>query len=93
MSDFELRAQLYNGNISVVYHAVDRRSGITVALKGYKRNKLTAIERHQVSREIQLHTKLAHASIIGMYAAWKDRSFVYMVLEWAPGVRQCAVCM
>jgi aurora kinase len=38
----------YNGNISMVYHAIDKRSGITVALKLYKRAKLTAIERHQV---------------------------------------------
>ncbi|GFH26984.1 protein kinase domain-containing protein [Haematococcus lacustris] len=47
VSDFELRALMYNGNISMVYHAVDRRSGVTIALKLYKRAKLTAIERHQ----------------------------------------------
>lgn len=48
VSDFDVRALLYNGNISMVYHAVDKRSGITVALKLYKRAKLTVIERHQV---------------------------------------------
>ena len=42
----------------------------------------------QVSREIQLHTSLIHDSIIGMYAAWKDSSHVYMVLEWAAGVSE-----
>ncbi|GFH20256.1 protein kinase domain-containing protein, partial [Haematococcus lacustris] len=47
VTDFDLRALMYNGNISMVYHAVDRRSGITIALKLYKRVKLTAIERHQ----------------------------------------------
>ncbi|KAJ9528355.1 hypothetical protein QJQ45_014333 [Haematococcus lacustris] len=85
VSDFELRALMYNGNISMVYHAVDRRSGVTVALKLYKRAKLTAIERHQVAREIKLHINLCHDSIIAMYAAWKDRNYVYMALEWAPG--------
>ncbi|KAL6762275.1 kinase-like domain-containing protein [Haematococcus lacustris] len=76
---------MYNGNISMVYHAVDRRSGVTIALKLYKRAKLTAIERHQVAREIKLHINLCHDSIIAMYAAWKDRNYVYMALEWAPG--------
>ena len=32
----------------MVYHAVDKRSGITLALKLYKRHKLNEIERHQV---------------------------------------------
>eukprot|EP00197_Chlamydomonas_leiostraca_P009590 CAMPEP_0202861950 /NCGR_PEP_ID=MMETSP1391-20130828/3158_1 /ASSEMBLY_ACC=CAM_ASM_000867 /TAXON_ID=1034604 /ORGANISM="Chlamydomonas leiostraca, Strain SAG 11-49" /LENGTH=688 /DNA_ID=CAMNT_0049541413 /DNA_START=154 /DNA_END=2220 /DNA_ORIENTATION=- len=85
VSDFDLRALMYNGNISMVYHAVDKRSGITVALKLYKRHKLTVIERHQVAREIKLHVGLAHDAIIAMYAAWKDRSYVYLALEWAPG--------
>lgn len=49
MSDFDLRKLMYNGAISMVYHAVDKRSGITVALKLYKRIKLNEIERHQVS--------------------------------------------
>ena len=41
----------------------------------------------QVAREIKLHVNLAHDSIIAMYAAWKDRNYVYLALEWAPGVR------
>ncbi len=41
---------------------------------------------HQVAREIKLHISLCHSSIIAMYAAWKDRQYVYFALEWAPGV-------
>jgi hypothetical protein len=40
----------------------------------------------QVAREIKLHINLNHASIIAMYAAWKDKQYVYLALEWAPGV-------
>jgi hypothetical protein len=43
-----------------------------------------------VAREIRLHSDLAHDSIIALYSAWKDRAYVYMALEWAPGVRQKA---
>ena len=44
-------------------------------------------ERSQVAREIRLHTQLCHETIIAMYAAWEDASYVYMLLEWAAGVR------
>ncbi|PNH08919.1 Aurora kinase C, partial [Tetrabaena socialis] len=40
---------------------------------------------HPVAREIRLHADLCHDSIIAMYAAWKDRAYVYLALEWAPG--------
>lgn len=41
-------------------------------------------ERHQIAREIWLHIQLHHPSIIALYAAWKDRDYIYLVLEWAP---------
>lgn len=40
-----------------------------------------------MAREIRLHSDLAHDSIIALYAAWKDKAYVYLALEWAPGVR------
>ena len=44
-------------------------------------------ERHQVAREVQLHSRLCHDSIIAMYAAWQDKDYVFILLEWAAGVR------
>lgn len=41
----------------------------------------------QVAREIRLHSTLDNEAIIGMFAAWKDRHYVYIALEWAHGVR------
>lgn len=52
VDEFEIRRLMYNGNISAVYHAVDKHSGITVALKLYKRAKLTDIERTQVCMHV-----------------------------------------
>lgn len=55
---------------------------------------LNDMERHQIAREIWLHIQLNHPSIIALYAAWKDRDYIYLVLEWAPevrlGLRRCA---
>lgn len=86
LEDFEVKAQMYKGKISLVYHVVDKRSGLSLALKMYKRCKLNEIERRQVSREIRLHSDLDHPSIIKLYAAWKDRAFVFMALELALAV-------
>lgn len=51
---------------------------------------LNDMERHQIAREIWLHIQLNHPSIIALYAAWKDRDYIYLVLEWAPEV--CHAC-
>ena len=69
-----------------MYRAVDRKSGITVGLKLYRRTMLNDMERHQIAREIWLHIQLNHPSIIALYAAWKDKDYIYLVLEWAPEV-------
>jgi hypothetical protein len=47
---FEMRSRQYAGAISSVWRAVDRQSGITVAIKLYKRAALNDMERHQVGR-------------------------------------------
>jgi Protein kinase domain len=89
LSTFDIRAKLYAGHISSVYRAVHRRSGITVGLKLYRRASLNDMERHQIAREIWLHIQLDHPSVIALYAAWKDRDYIYLVLEWAPEVCVC----
>jgi hypothetical protein len=52
---------------------------------------LNDMERHQIAREIWLHIQLNHPSIIALFAAWKDRDYIYLVLEWAPEVSCCFV--
>jgi hypothetical protein len=52
---------------------------------------LNDMERHQIAREIWLHIQLNHPSIIALYAAWKDRDYIYLVLEWAPEVGACVL--
>jgi len=90
---FDIRAKLYAGHISSVYRGVDKKSGITVGLKLYKRAMLNDMERHQIAREIWLHIQLNHPSIIALYAAWKDKDYIYLVLEWAPEVSaSCLRC-
>ena len=86
LNAFDIRQKMYAGHISSVYRAVDKKSGITVGLKLYKRAMLNDMERHQIAREIWLHIQLNHPSIIALYASWKDKDYIYLVLEWAPEV-------
>jgi aurora kinase len=39
-----------------------------------------------VAREVRIHLDLAHPGIIAMYAAWRDATYVYIAMEWAPEV-------
>ena len=39
----------------------------------------------QVAREIRIHSRLDHANIIQLYAAFEDDANVYMVQEYATG--------
>lgn len=57
-----------------------------------RRQMLNDMERHQIAREIWLHIQLNHPSIIALYAAWKDRDYIYLVLEWAPEVGLPRLC-
>lgn len=38
----------------------------------------------QLAREICLHIRILHPSVVALYAAWKDSKYVYLALEWAP---------
>ncbi|MEW5307351.1 MAG: hypothetical protein WDW36_009755 [Sanguina aurantia] len=81
---FTLLKKLYEGNLSVVCQAVHRVSGRHVALKIYKRSRLHEMERFQLAREICLHIRVLHPSVVALFAAWKDAKYVYLALEWAP---------
>ena len=39
----------------------------------------------QVQREIHLHSRLHHANIVQLYAAFKDADGVYIAQEYLPG--------
>lgn len=45
VDDFELHKELYRGKTSLLYSATDRRSGIPVALKLYRKRKLSVLNR------------------------------------------------
>lgn len=41
----------------------------------------------QVAREIFIHSQLDHPHVIGLFAAFEDQEKVYLLQEYAEGVR------
>ncbi|BDA48789.1 probable Aurora kinase A at N-terminal half [Coccomyxa sp. Obi] len=85
LEDFELQKQLYKGKASLLYKAICRLSGLPVALKLYRKQRLSALNWYQVQREIRIHSQLQHDNIVQMYAAFEDSDHVYLALQFAPG--------
>ena len=56
-------------------------------VQSIRRSALDEIMKHQVGREIVLHSKMHHQNIIPIWSAWKDDNYIYMAMEWAEGVR------
>lgn len=83
-NNFMLVRKIYEGSMSMVMQAVHKATGRTVAIKMYRRNRLSDMERFQLAREITIHTRLLHPFIVSLYAAWKDAKYVYLAMEWAP---------
>ncbi len=54
-----------------------------VALKLYRKRKLSLLNRYQVEREIRIHIQLEHENVIRLYVAFEDEKNVYMVQEFA----------
>ncbi|KXZ51018.1 hypothetical protein GPECTOR_14g259 [Gonium pectorale] len=76
---------MYKGYASSVYKAFCKRSGELVCLKAYDMAALCELNRFQIYREVQLHGKLSHQNVIGLYGAFQVDSQVVMVQEFADG--------
>ncbi|KAG2422617.1 hypothetical protein HXX76_010398 [Chlamydomonas incerta] len=85
LRDYAVVEKMYKGYASSVYKAFCKRSGELVCLKAYDMAALCELNRFQIYREVQLHGKLAHAHVIGLYGAFQVDSQVVMVQEFADG--------
>ena len=85
LEDYDLHRQLYKGKASLLYSATCRASGTRVALKLYRKARLSELNWYQVAREVCLHSRLSHPHVVDLFAAFEDRDHVYLVQEYASG--------
>ena len=74
-----MHERVYVGKSSRIYTATDRQSGTPIALKLYRKAKLTVLSTYQAKREARLHLQLSHPNIIQLYGAFEDENNHYLV--------------
>ena len=85
VEDYDLHKQLYKGKASLLYAATCRATRARVALKLYRKARLSELNWAQVEREVRLHSALVHPHIVALYAAFEDADHVYLAQEFAGG--------
>lgn len=83
IDDYTILTRLYTGYASNVFKAFCKLSMTMVALKVYDFDKLHELCKHQILREIRIHSCLDHDNIVRLYAAFQQGSQVVLVQEYA----------
>lgn len=85
LAQLQLVQQLYSGYASRVFKAVDKLSWRHVCVKLYQLDKLDELSRHQILREVSIHSAVHHENIISLYAAFQEDNQIVLVEEYADG--------
>lgn len=64
--DFVFVKEIGTGNASTVWYAFCKKTSLPLAIKTYKKRKLSPLNRCQVAREIHIHAQLDHPNIIAL---------------------------
>lgn len=83
---FEIGRPLGKGKFGRVYLAKHRESGFVCALKVLHKREIQRdrAEIH-VRREIEVHSNLRHAGVVGFYSWFHDTRRIFLVIEYAAG--------
>lgn len=86
LSDFDIGPKLGEGRFGKVYLARERSSKCAVVLKCISKEAILRFGmRHQLQREIEIHTHCHHKNIIRLLAYFWDDERVFIVEEYAEG--------
>eukprot|EP00878_Enallax_costatus_P008131 GHUV01008503.1.p1 GENE.GHUV01008503.1~~GHUV01008503.1.p1 ORF type:complete len:179 (+),score=30.49 GHUV01008503.1:873-1409(+) len=64
--DFVFVKEIGTGNASTVWYAFCKKTSAPLAIKTYKKRKLSPLNRCQVAREINIHSQLDHPNVIAL---------------------------
>ena len=85
LGHYEILAKLGEGGMGVVYKAVDRRLGRTVALKVLLLHHSAGADRHRFAREAQSASALHHPNIVTIYEYNTDFAQDFIAMEYVEG--------
>ena len=69
-----------------MWYAFCKKTSAPLAVKTYRKRRLSALNRRQVAREVAIHAQLGHPHVVALYAAFEDADKVYLLQEYAEGV-------
>jgi serine/threonine protein kinase len=83
IADFIVDKRLGSGASSEVYRARIPGCEPPFALKAYKKHAMSALNRHQVRREISIHSGLRHDHVVDFWGAFEDEDRIMLLMELA----------
>ena len=84
INDFEIGRPLGNGKFGRVYLAREKKSKFIVSLKLLRKSQLQKANiEHQLRREIEIQSHLRSPNIIRMYGYFHDKTYIYLIIEYA----------
>ncbi|KAG2428428.1 hypothetical protein HXX76_011548 [Chlamydomonas incerta] len=84
-SDYEITRKLHAGYASSVFKATCLVTNTDVVLKAYNLSSLSTFLRHQVLRELDIHARLTHPSVVQLYSTFKEGNLLVLVQEYVRG--------
>ena len=87
LNDFDVAKKvLGEGKFGKVYRVRERKTRKQAVLKVIsKKTVLYENVKHQLQREVEVHSRLRHPNIVQFYAYFHDEDNVYMLLEYCNG--------
>ena len=87
LDQFDELQQLHASKACTLRLARCRASGMVMVIKRFRLHAMSPLNQAQLRREVALHSRLQHADITAMYAAFEDRGRACLLLEHAQGER------
>ncbi|XP_076446054.1 serine/threonine-protein kinase PLK4-like isoform X2 [Babylonia areolata] len=84
LNDYQVLNLLGKGGFACVYRARSNKTGQEVAIKMIDKKLMKAAGMvARVKKEVEIHSRLKHPSILELYNYFEDTNYVYLVLEIA----------
>ncbi|RUS79271.1 hypothetical protein EGW08_012958 [Elysia chlorotica] len=82
IEDYQVLNLLGKGGFACVYRARSNKTGLEVAVKMIDKKMMKAASMNaRVKKEVEIHSRLKHPSILELYNFFEDSNYVYLVLE------------
>ncbi len=82
---YQLKGEIGSGRYSTIREAVDRKTGVTYAVKCVKRAALPEEAEIALQSEIQILNLVDHPNIVKLHEVYTEPHFTYLVMEYATG--------